>query len=166
MEVGLGNPSSGSRAERKHKDQKLIQFYIQESHKNTKLIIVYSGDMVETHDSLMITSLVSVSSNVQYSINLEGPVLLVSTTTSGSYTFSTSFSTESTVLWVEGFDGNIPFRVECSKFSLFISLHNVWHWVSYFCPTTTKEYFSNDDCFVCFVFFLTVALPGGGRSCF
>lgn len=70
MEVGLGNPSSGRRAKRKNKYQKPIHFYIQESHKNTKLIIVYSGDMVETPDSLMITSLVSVSSNVQYSINL------------------------------------------------------------------------------------------------
>lgn len=32
----------------------------------------------------------------------------------------------------EGFDGDIPFRAECSKVSNFV--HNVWLWISMFGP--------------------------------
>ena len=51
-----------------------------------------------------------------FTLNLENP--------------SSSKSTGFTELWGEGFDGDIPFRAECSEVSH--SLHNVWLWVFVF----------------------------------
>lgn len=50
--------------------------------------------------------------------DLEGLIFLVSFIFSGSYTFSASSSAKFPESYKEGFDGDIPFRVECSKVSL------------------------------------------------
>ena len=60
------------------------------------------------------------------------PCFLVSSIPSGSYNLSTSSSPGFPELWWEGFDGDIPFRTECSKVSH--CLPNVWLSVSLIVP--------------------------------
>ena len=56
---------------------------------------------------------------------------------SGSYTLSASTSTGVPKLWNEGFNGYNSFRVVCSI--VFLSLHNVWLWVSIFASVCGKR---------------------------
>ena len=63
---------------------------------------------------------VSVSLYQLCSLHLQGLVLLLSSITFGSHTPSASSSVGFPELWREGFDGDIPFRTEYSKVSLFL----------------------------------------------
>lgn len=72
----------------------------------------------------------SVTSYKFWSCLFRGPCFLGSSISSGFYTLSSpSWGSLSSVKW---FNGDIPFRAECSKVSY--SLYNVWLWVSVFVP--------------------------------
>lgn len=67
--------------------------------------------------------------------DLEGIAFLVSSIPSGSYIHSVS--SQGSLSPEEELDGDILFRVECSKLSYF--LHNVWPWSLYLFPFAVRR---------------------------
>ena len=74
---------------------------------------------------------------------LEGLVSLVAFIPSGSYTLSACSSSGFPDPWGEAFDGDIPFRTECSKVSR--SLHIVCLWLPGFFPPFAADRSFSDD---------------------
>lgn len=88
------------------------------------------------------TALLLQSLLVHTNVNCFVLEVLVFWVSSGPYLLSASFFLLFPKIWKEGFDGDLPFRDECSKVSHFE--HSVWLWSLCLFISTARKSFSEE----------------------